>query len=397
MGRSVLLLALMVGIIYLGINTRLQNRMMLLPHIQIKQMIEKETENVSDFALRNAVRNSVSLGLQTQSGSIRRFTQHFTDYAIGNSILDSIQYVFTGTGTEYRAITYVRGELQGMEVSHVGEIAFDFPMISLVGKPDVFYLEMDQPQFNPSPHFNHVIDTSGNNNHGLFYGDVSTRPMGQGANGWKCASFGSNGGWITFPGNRTTEVSTNFSIISFAKIRETSNVSTVVWIPSDPFDTNLSHTGAGGVFRPGQNLRYKPTAGIWFSNGQMHFSTVMTNYEQLIVSKPFVPRGRWPHNRDRWVFLGLTYAPGVIKAYIDGVLVGTAIGNLPLPAIRSIHGFTLGRKDIRVLGPGGHSEYMYMFGLLDQVGMYRRTLTDDEMNMVYSEILSPTRLKYIKD
>ncbi|MDP2173360.1 MAG: LamG-like jellyroll fold domain-containing protein [Candidatus Cloacimonadaceae bacterium] len=392
MGRAILLISLMVGTIYGGIMLRMQNRILKLPQMKIIQLIEKESECVSDFALRTAVRNSVDLGIQAQAGTLVNLTQRFTNYQIGNCTLDSIQYIFTGSGTQYRAITHVRGNLHGAQIYYPAEIAFNFPMSSLIGKPNAFYLEMDQPQFNPSPNFNHVIDTSPNANHGMFWGDVTTRPMGQGVNGWKCASFGSGGGWIDFAGHSSMVVSSNFSLISFAKIREGRSVSTIVWLASNPYDTNV----ASGI-NPGQNLCYKPTGGIWYSGGNIHFSAVNTAYQQATVSVPFTPLGRWPHNRDQWIFFGLTFADGVLKAYINGLPVGTATTSLPLPAIPSTHGFSIGRKDIRNLGAGGVSEYMYMFGLIDQVGLYRRTLTDSEMNGIYNEIISPASMKYIKD
>ncbi|MDZ4182713.1 MAG: LamG-like jellyroll fold domain-containing protein [Candidatus Cloacimonadaceae bacterium] len=397
MGRAMLLISLMVGTIYGGIMLRLQNRMLKLPQMKIVQLIEKEAESVSDFALRTAVRNSVALGVQANAGVLTNLTQRFNNYMIGNCVLDSIEYVFTGTGTQYRALTYVRGNLQGAQISYPAEIAFNFPVSSLIGLPNAFYLEMDQPQFNPSPNFNHVIDTSPNANNGLFYGDVDTRPMGQGVNGWKCASFGPGGGWIEHSGHSTMYVNSYFSVISFAKIREGRLVSTIFWMASDPFDTNVSYTDAGGVFHPGQNLRYKPTAGIWFSGGNMHFSSVNTAYQQATVSVPFVPAGRWPHNEDQWIFFGMSYSNGVLKAYINGALVGTATTALPLPAIQNNYGYSVGRKDIRNLGAGGNSEYMYMLGLLDQVGLYKRTLSDSEMFGIYEDIISPAYLQYVKD
>lgn len=392
MGRAVIIIALLIGSVYGGIMLRMQSRMFKLPQMQVKQYIEKEAESVSDFALRSAIRNSVFLGLQANAGTITNLTQNFNNYGIGNCVLDSIRYTFTGVQGQYRAQSYVRGALHGKNVEHLAEIAFSFPVSSLFGKPDCFYLEMDQPQFNPSPSWNHVIDTSGNNNHGWFWGDVTTRPMGYGANGWKCASFGSAGGWIDFVGNATTEVSSNFTLIAFAKIREGSSVSTIVWLPSDPYDT-----ASPGLGHPGMNLRYKPTAGIWFSGGNLHFSSVTTAGLQSTVSIPFTPLGRWPHNRDQWVFMGLTFANGTLKAYINGLPVGTSSSGGAFPAIRSRYGFTIGRKDIRALGSGGTSEYMYMFGLIDQVGMYRRTLTDAEMLGLYSDIVSPASMQYVKD
>jgi len=392
MGRAVIIIALLVGSIYGGIMLRMQTRMFRLPQMQIKQYVEKEAESVSDFALRSAIRNSVLLGLQANSGTVTSLTQNFNNYQIGNCVLDSISYTFSEASNRYRAQTFVRGSYSGRNTEHQAEIAFSFPVSALYGKPDVFYLEMDQPQFNPSPSFNHVIDSSPNANHGWFWGDVTTRPMGYGVNGWKCASFGAGHGWIDHPGNASTVVSGNFSVISFAKIREGSSVSTVFWMASDPYDTGV----ASGI-HPGQNLRYKPTAGIWYSGGNLHFSSVTTAGLESTVTVPFTPLGRWPHNRDQWVFMGLTFAGGTLKAYINGLPVGSSNAGGAYPAMPSSYGFSFGRKDIRVLGSGGEAEYMYMFGLIDQVGLYSRTLTDAEMHGIYDDIVSPASMQYVKD
>lgn len=387
-----LVISILIGTIYAGIMLHLQNKMLSLPQIKVQQLAEKEAENVSDYALRMAVRNSIQLGLLANVGTVFDTTVVYNNYRIGNSIIDRVEYRFAGEAGKYRAVTRVRSNLMGTQITYPAEIAFAFPNSSLFGEPDCFYLEMDQPQFNPSPSFNHVIDSSANLNHGLFYGDISTRPMGMGANGWKCASFGSNGGWIEFTGHPSMVVSSNFTVICFAKIRENHQAATIIWLPSDPWDTLTPTAG-----HPGQNLRYKPSAGIWFSGGQMHFSSVNTSYVQSTVSVPFVPRGRWPHNRDQWIFFGLTYANGRLKAYINGLPVGTSDTASPLPAIPTTNGFTIGRKDIKVLSTMGASEYMYMFGLIDQVGLYSRTLSDAEIWGIYNDILSPASMQYIKD
>lgn len=392
MGKVMLVVVLLIGTIYGGIMLHLQNKMLALPQLQVRQLIQKEAESVSDYALRMAVRNSVQLGLLADAGAIIDTTVYFNNYRMGHCVIDSIKYTFN-TGTSYRARSYIHGSLQGINISYPAEIAFEFPSSALMTGPNCFYLQMDQPQFNPSHNWDNVIDSSPNHNNAAFWGDIATRPKGQGANGWKCASFGITGGWIDFAGNSTTEVNSNFSIISFAKIRKEATNSTIIWMSSDPYDTATSSVGSP---HPGQNLRIKPTAGIWYSSGNMYFSAVNTAYTQSTVTIPFVPKGKWPHNRDQWVFFGLTYNNGVLKAYIDGLPVGQSTAGYPLPAMTSSYGFSIGRRDLRGTGIS-FNEYMYMFGLIDQVGLYNRTLTDQEMYDLYYGILNPASMKYIRD
>lgn len=390
MGRVMVVVVVLMGTIYAGIMLSMQNRLLSLPEVMVRQLLSKEAESVSDYALRTAVRNSVQLGLQAEAGNLLKLTQNFNNFQVGNCIIDSIQYTFVEAANHYRALSYVRGNLQGEELQYPAEIAFNFPLSQIVGLPDCFYLEMDQPQFNPA--FNVVEDSSDNGNHGNFYGDISTRPQGTGANGWKCASFGIGGGWIEHPGHASLEVNSNFTLVSFAKIRAGHPAATLVWLPSDPYDTEVALDE-----HPGHNLRYKPTGGIWYQGGNMHFTAVNTWYNQVTVSVPFTPDAMWPHNKDKWHFFAMTYNNGIVKAYVNGVLRGTSFAGFPFPAITNTYGMTLGRKDIRNLGAGGTSEYMYMYGLMDQVGLYDRTLSDAEIYNFYNAVINPAELLYIKD
>jgi len=88
--------------------------------------------------------------------------------------------------------------------------------------------------------------------------------------------------------------------------------------------------------------------------------------------------------------------PGIVL-FINGLPVGSSNAGGAYPAMPSSYGFSFGRKDIRVLGSGGEAEYMYMFGLIDQVGLYSRTLTDAEMHGIYDDIVSPASMQYVKD
>lgn len=354
-----------------------------------RNMITKEAESVSDYALRCAVRDSQIYGLQATPDLFTSLTIPYNGFTLGNCLLDSIRYTYFDDEDRFLAKTYVRGFLQGQSIDYEAQIAFNFPLSGISGSPNCFYLEMDQPQFNPS--FNRVYDTSDNGNDGYFYGDISTRPMGQGVNGWKCASFGSSGGWISHPGNASMEVNSTFSIVAFAKIRQGHANATLVWLASNPFDTTV---GGGG--NPGHNLRYKPTGAIWFSGGNMRFTATTVDREVLELAIPFTPDGKWPHNKDPWHFFALTYNRGTLKAYINGVLRGTVSCNGLKSALTNSYGFSMGRKDLRAAGTLT-SEYMYMYGLMDQVGLYNIALTAAEIYNFYQGVINPANIHFIKD
>ncbi len=167
----------------------MQNRLMNLPEVFVRQLLSKEAESVSDYALRTAVRNSVQLGIQAQAGTLLQLTQVFNNFQVGHCIIDSIQYSFVETANHYRAKSYVRGTLQDrICLSCRDRLIFPSPDCGIAG---MLLSGNGSTQFNPS--FNEVEDSSPNENHGSFFGDVTTRPQGTGANGWKCASFGIDG------------------------------------------------------------------------------------------------------------------------------------------------------------------------------------------------------------
>ena len=396
MGRSILILVLLMTTLYMGVMISLQRKMMDLPDIIADNLIMKQAESVSDYALRTAVRNSVSLGMQASPDYVWYWTEHYNNFNVQNCVIDSIKYDFAYSSSRYRARTYVRGFLQGREVPYTAEIAFNFPLIQAVGTPNCFYLECDQPQFNPSENWNQVWDSTENHNDGLFLGNISTRPMGEGANGWKCASYEDGGGYIYNLGHPSMSVNTNFTMISFAKIRKGQTFATVAWMASDPYDGTTAYTDADGVYHPGRNLRLKPSVGIYYENGYMYFTSVNNVYNQVTVTAPFTPEGKWPHNKDQWIFMGMTYNRGIVKGYINGVLVGTNFSGFPYAAIPTNYGYSIGRRDLRG-GTFSNTDYRYMFGLLDQIGLYNRTLSEAEMAGIYNQIINPANIQYIKD
>lgn len=396
MGRSMLIVVVLMSTLYAGIMITLQRHMFSVPDIITENMMMKQAESVSDYALRTAVRNSVRLGMQASPDSVWRWLDTYNNFNVFNSRIDSIRYAFVASANRYRAQTYVTSRIMGHSTQYRAEIAFNFPLIEAVGNPNCFWLRMNQPQFNPSENWNQVLDSSPNANHGLFYGDISTRPHGEGADGWKCASYGSGGGYITHPGNASMEVNSNFSLVTFAKIRQEATSSTIVWLASDPYDTNTPTTDEFGS-HPGQNLRIKPTAGIWYESGFMYFSAVTTTYNQVTISVPFTPSGKWPHNKDQWIFFGLTYNRGVLKAYINGALVGINYSGWPFSAITNRWGYSIGRRDIRRTSGMATGWFRYMFGLLDELGLYNRTLSDAEMAGWYNQVINPANIQYIRD
>lgn len=395
MGRTMLIVTILMTTIYAVIMTSLQRHVLSLPNIISRNILTKQAESVSDYALRNAIQNSIYYGQQTGEASLIKWNEYYNNFNIQNCHVDSINYTFvSGTTNSYRAISHVSGELMGKTVKYRAEIAFSFPVVAILDMDYCIYLEMNQPQFNPGVG-DTVWDTSDNDNDANFYGNVDTRPHGSGVDGWKAASFnessGGTTGYIWHTGNSTMVVASNFSIIAFAKVNKTTAQGTMVWLPPDPADPAINTAGWG-------NIRRKPTGGIWYNNNTVYFTATTVDGVTVQTSAPFTFNAKWPHNKDAWYHFAMTYNRGQVKGYINGVLKGTAQNTLyPLykPSAIQNKGIYLGREYYGASQSG--DVYHYLIGMMDQVGLVPRTLTDAEIATYVSQVLTPTTVQYIRD
>ncbi len=395
MGRTMLIVTILMTTIYAVIMTTMQRHILSLPNIITRNILAKQAESVSDYALRNAVQNSIYYGQQAGEASLIKWNEYYNHFNIQNCHVDSINYTFvSGTNNSYRAISHVSGELMGKTVKYRAEIAFSFPVVAILDMDYCIYLEMNQPQFNP--HFDLVYDTSDNDNDANFSGNVDTRPHGTGVDGWKAASFGEKSGQaidgvIWHEGNATMVVASNFTLMTFAKINKNWSAATLQWLPPDPADPNVSGLGWG-------NVRRKPTGAITLLNNRIYFTATTKDGVIVECSAPHVPDGKWPHNKDPWHHFAMTYNRGQVKGYIDGVLKGTAQNTLyPLykPSAIQNKGFYLGREYYGT--PQSGDAFHYMYGMMDQAGLVPRTLTDAEIATYVSQVLTPTTVQYIRD
>jgi len=420
MGRAMLIVVILMCSIYAGIMTTMQRNILSLPNIISRNMINKQAESVSDYALRTAVRNSIAYGLMAGESSLIQWKEIYNNFNIQNCKIDSIDYTFvSGTTNSYRAISYVTGNLMGRIIKYRAEIAFSFPLIALLNLDYCIYLQMNQPAFNPSEQWGVVIDTSDNDNNADFFGNMDTAPHGTGVDGWKAASFGEKNfgqasvctnplcrlagsphticGYIVHTGNASMVVASNFTIMTFAKINQGRTAATLIWLPTDPTDPEVPGNGIGP-----ESIRKSATGAIYYANGNMYFTA--TTYQgatavPITVSTPFVPDGKQPHNKDPWYFFALTYNQGQVKGYVNGLPIGTnsitgyATGTRR-SAIRN-QGLYLGRELYRNFAIG--DIYHYMYGLMDQVGLVPRTLTDAEINLYYNQTINPATIQYIRD
>lgn len=412
MGRAMLIVALLMGTIYGGIMLHLQNRMMELPQLQVRQIIQKEQENVNDFALRKAILYPAQLKNEIEAGNYVNLRLNLNNYRIGNCLLDRVDYRFAGesaTNVKYRAVSYVHGDLQGYRVDpDTTELALTIPLNStgVSGIPNCFYLEMEDNNFRNG---DLLADNSGNvppnrpTVNGGVAGNINQtiHPFNKGLYKW-CCMFGHNKtvetenyGWLNFPGSASTRVDRNFTLFSFIRMNALATVSTIVWLASDPYPEG-SNLGI-----PGPDLRLKPTAAIYYRKtggvGKMYFTVTNINLQQLTVSTPFTPAATFNYNKQEWFQVGLTYKKGVLRAFINGLPVTPSAGDVwqgaPVPALSSNYGYSIGRRDLRDgTADSNFYTYEYFWGEMDQVGLYNRTLTDAQMLTIYQQIMNESPL-----
>ncbi len=393
MGRALMVVVILMSTIFAGIVISMQRHLLKVPETITSNLIRREAENISDYALRKAVARASFLGASVNPGWVTNVTEHYTNFRVGNTFVDSIRFRFHSGNQNFRAFTHVRTVKQGITYPYRAEIAFNFPMAEIVGTPNCFYYEFNQPQFHGANEF--IRDSSPNQNTGEPMNHMGTRPHG-GADSWKYAYFDGVDDYIRRDDHPSLRLGGELTVVIFAKIDEDRITSTLVWIPSNPFDTNVP-TAHG----PGHNLRYKPTAGIWYTSNprRINFGVTQNNNELTVATYPFVADGKWPHNKDPWHFFALTFNRNTrtLKGYHNGVLVTQVTASSGAPVQENTFGFQIGRRDIRVLGPGGNSEFMYMKGGLDQGGLWNRELSAAEIFSFYNSVINPADILYIRD
>lgn len=419
MGRSMLMYVLLMTSVFAGILISLNRNMIELPDVLVRNTLNKEAENVSDYALRNAIRNAGSvefLNSYLEGNNFMdeiHFTQVFNNFKVGNCWIDSLRYSYINSQAQYKVKSYIRASLQGVNVSRDAEMAFDYPFLTLgSSKPNILYLEMERLILFPwfFENNNYLPDSSGNDYTGNAMGFSlisATIPWG-GAFSRYCTKFNGIDNYIIVnpqvgpSGVDSLNTDNSFSLLLFAKIDKngrqfySSNQGTLLWIPSNPTSSSLKN---------------KPSAGIWYSksDNKMHFAVTQDNAAKtmLEVAVPHtltavvfywligIPIFNVSFTQYPWCSYGLTYNAGVLKAYINGVLVGTATGT-NVRAFPSTNGMTIGRRDIRVSGVT-YNEFKYFCGVIDQAGMHDRALTASEMNSWHKGVLSSTMIRYIRD
>lgn len=459
-----LIFVILMTTIFAGVLVNLNRRLVDTPTVLVRNTLMREAENVSDFALRNGVRNANSVAFLDYN-----FTKQdtivwpFVNYKVGNCTIDSLKYTYFNGKTNYMVKSYITGEMQGIKVNRSAELAFRYPYGD-AEKPNILNLDIERLELTflkiiigiiktllglNDGFETMMIDSSGNGHNAVIYSNawMSSILSSGGAFNKYCLAFlgGYNSWWEPYGATHMTVISDStmarpiktgnaFSLMCFAKIDKTGHrdypkkQGTLMWVPSDPYDPAMIE---------------KPAASIWFDNSpakdkdkEIHFGVTRSdkNLMEIVVKHD---GGAWngtrgdifkwtfnwlplfsyypkllDHTKHQWNSYGLTYKVekdgggvnwGVLKAYINGVKVGTKKGN-PLPQYVSAdslahpygYGITLGRRDIQTGSPGPN-EYRYFMGLMDQVAMNDEAYDEGQMMEWHSTALAPARIMYLRD
>ncbi len=457
MGRASLVFVILMTSIFAGVLVRIQSNIAGVPDVLIRNQLNKEIENISDYVLRAAVRNANSQDFldSVLNGEIVGQISHIQNFdigerRIGNCDVLSLEYSYAHSQDHYKVKSHIRGFLQGVEVFRDAEMAFSFPMVTLgTVAPNVVYLEFERMLlltwlfdiFNINNRL--LPDSSGNDYEGEFHGFSFISPTAPyfvqdniddeveswgGAYSKRYIKFNGLDNYITMDNKLPLEsedeeafdTDNDFSLMCFAKIDKTGRRAsllsgdrrdqqgTLLWIPSE---YNVS------------DMQHKPSAAIYFettntssAKGKMHYVITLEDESELRVTINYTRQAVvWRrigisflsvysidpnHAQYPWNSYGLTFetknGKSILTAYVDGVQVGQAQKDGEQRAYPSKYGMSIGRK---ALNSSFHSDddRKYFFGIMDQAGMDDRAFTPYEMKLWHDGVMKSSLVQYIKD
>ncbi len=406
MGRAILIVVILVSTIYAGINVSVQKEMYKLPSVIVNNFLNKECENVSDYALRAAVRLSTENIIMLPGVDTLTVTFNDSipdpgdinlpdDYAIGNCKIKRIRYKRLGAST-FEAKTTIEGTLQGRVVDYTGQIAFNFRTTAVDG-PLVLYNDYDSQAHAPDSLLDHSSHPSGIPMTGLitavgtdfsnvvhYSSDGLDKYFTGGGGTHKCLEFGAAmtngkdhvGGWVQCPSPASESYQllldrlktyNQFTVAVYAKpqivksadrnvtnqgadgaaITIGGNSAALYWAASDPEHSKFNEPGYE-----------RPSIGIWYDNYNAVAKTVTMHYQVTINdgtasgTSMQITRAGCPINSNltqlAWHMYTLTFLNGTLTAYYDSDVVGTVTAPGGYTTIMpNDYGFTLGMKDIR--------------------------------------------------
>lgn len=442
MGRSLLIIVILVSTIYAGIVINVQKEMYKLPGVIVNNFLTKECENASDYALRAAVRLATEDVIMFAGNDSLTFFPP-TPYVIDNCKIDKIFFRVLDAES-YEATTFVSGELQGRHLDYSGQIAYKFPLHNIEG-PLFLYNDYSQQTHNTycilpdqseyadagDPMIGRVCSVTNSNPNIIHYSSKALDKYVQGGGGThKCVYFGQaavNGSsgqyaWIQTPDPsapnyqdlldrlKNYEVFT-ISVYALPAYKSgVNNKGTLIWFASNPYEAKNDVAS---------HCYDRPSAAIWYDNYNSSAKTVTMHYGVTINDG--TTHGTYHHlsksgvkivsnvnnSSSAWHMHTLVFDHGTMTAYYDNIVVDTYTFPGGFTSIMpNDYGFTLGMRDIRADSPTGlnptnykhpSSDYMFYNGLMDQMAVWDRAFSPEEIDMQFNNYTDSTEKLYIKD
>lgn len=312
-------------------------------------------------------------------------------YSTTEEVPNSTGNLFIGWGPsqpDYNALT---GTIDELRISNIARYTNDFTPSRVKFTTDTYTVALYH--FNEGSG-NTLTDYSGNDNHGTIYGATwsTDTPINDGLiayypfNGNANDESGNGNNGIVYGATLTTDKfgnensAFNFDgIDDYIEVSDNStldltNFSIVLWTKIEPSDS-IFHSnkhiiwinkGGWGLDSPGMNANY--SISVVDSNYQVGFED--NNGEDNVIwdNSDILPN--W------WFNIAITFDGNILKSYIDGIEIDSLITNT-LPETNNLP------LRIGLNATPGYFQDEFFKGIIDDIRIYNRALTDDEIDSLF--------------
>jgi hypothetical protein len=338
---------LLIGIVFFGslLTTfimGMNKQCIKLPTVFVNEVSSKETQNLSNYAMRYALEFAEQQHFPAISGFSRK--QNFTHFFYRYGYIDSIHYAYVPAHDNFLVTAYTRTTVSGKNAAHVSMAAIK-GISSMGGKGNLAHWSYD----------GNFLDSSPNHNDGTPYSGV--RFQNNGLNNAAVFIDGRDD-YVTVPDSPTLDMPVNFSWAVWGNWNSDPNG----WIPflwkaSIPNDVNY---------------RNKPSYGLWMYHDHLHAGILTQNLEwiEATTTNAFQPQGTWH-------LMCVTYNGHVLKIYYDGQVVGQSTATTGGPIYNSSEPL----NQARISHDG---EYLYFKGRMDEIGFYDFVFTPEQVLSIWN-------------
>jgi hypothetical protein len=342
MGRLLLIAVIFMGGLFSNLILSMNKSALKLPQVLVNDISSKETQNLSNYAMRYALQFAETQHFPTTVGFTKK--QAFTNFFYRYGYIDSIRYSYSASAANFKIKAYTRTTVAGKSVTHCSVAAIKG--INMIGgKGNLAHWSFD----------NNFNDSSPNHNDGTGYNGIRFQN-----NGLSNAAVFIDGrdDYITVNDSPTLDMPVNFSWAVWGNWNsDPSGWIPFMWKPSMP--TDLAY-------------RNKPSYGLWIYCDYIHAGILTQNLEWIeAVSTTMVkPQGTWH-------LMCITYNGLTLKIYYDGVVIASATGTVGGPIYNSNQQLTQARIQY-------NGSYIYFKGRMDEIGFYDFTFTPAQVLSIWN-------------